>query len=245
MQDKAGQLFFHRCALCNEMVPFEAMASLILQQVGLSRGGLETQNAINALNKGSIHTGPLEVPTAAWQPAPLALLRTDGRAPIKASLKGAGVPIGAGQQTINDRSMVIAALSQHNYTAKMLIFGTGRDSRFWAHQVLWDKCWDVLLIDGPTGYLNTHPGRMASIYQAGQQVSRQARRGCGPIDVFVHDFDREVEREWAYLCLATNMRLLNYHDFLASQQSPINVRQSASHATSGVNGVYMAHFRWP
>ena len=111
--------------------------------------------------------------------------------------------------------------------------------------VLWDKCWDVLLIDGPTGYLNTHPGRMASIYQAGQQVSRQARRGCGPIDVFVHDFDREVEREWAYLCLATNMRLLNYHDFLASQQSPINVRQSASHATSGVNGVYMAHFRCP
>lgn len=133
MQDKAGQLFFHRCALCNNMVPVEAMASLILQQVGLSRGGLETRNAINALNKGSIHAGPLEVPTAAWQPAPLSLLRTDGRASIKASLKGAGVPIGAGQQTINDRSMVIAALSQHNYTAKMLIFGTGRDSRFWAH----------------------------------------------------------------------------------------------------------------
>ena len=131
MQDKAGQLFFHRCALCNNMVSVEAMASLILQQVGLSRGGLETRNAINALNKGSIHAGPLEVPTAAWQPAPLSLLRTDGRASIKASLKRAGVPIGAGQQTINDRSMVIAALSQHNYTAKMLIFGTGRDSRFW------------------------------------------------------------------------------------------------------------------
>ena len=92
MQDKAGQLFFHRCALCNNMVPVEAMASLILQQVGLSRGGLETRNAINALNKGSIHAGPLEVPTAAWQSAPLSLLRRDGRASIKASLKGAGVP---------------------------------------------------------------------------------------------------------------------------------------------------------
>lgn len=216
-------------------------------------------------------------------------------------MKAAGVPIGAGQQTINDRSMVIAALSQHNYTAKMLIFGTGRDSRFWAHHAnhgrtvflednqkwtridtslevhlvkyhsqpmkdwrqlafpffnttaltidgpadLWDECWDVMLIDGPKGYLNTHPGRMASIYQAGQQVSKQARSGCGPIDVFVHDFDRQVEREWAFLCLATDMRFLNYHDFLASQQSPINVRQSASHATSGVDGVYMAHFRWP
>ena len=302
MQDKAGQLFFHRCALCDEMMPVEAMASLILQQVGLSRGGLETQNAIDALNQGAIHAGPLEVPTAAWQPAPLPLLQTDRRASIiKASLKAAGVPIGAGQQTINDRSMVVAALSQHNYTAKMLIFGTGRDSRFWAHHAnhgrtvflednqkwaridtslevhlvkyhsqpmkdwrqlafpffnttaltidgpadLWDECWDVLLIDGPKGYLNTHPGRMASIYQAGQQVSKQARSGCGPIDVFVHDFDRQVEREWAFLCLATDMRFLNYHDFLASQQSPINVRQSASHATSGVDGVYMAHFRWP
>ena len=67
MQDKAGQLFFHRCALCNNMVPVEAMASLILQQVGLSRGGLETQNAINALNKGSIHTGPLIPLADRWE----------------------------------------------------------------------------------------------------------------------------------------------------------------------------------
>ena len=93
----------------------------------------------------------------------------------------------------------------------MLIFGTGRDSRFWAHHAnhgrtvflednekwaridtslevhlvkyhsqpmkdwrqlafpffnttaltidgpadLWDECWDVMLIDGPKGYLNT------------------------------------------------------------------------------------------
>ena len=75
------------------MVPVEAMASLILQQVGLSRGGLESQNAINALKKGSIHAGPLEVPTAAWQPAPLYLLQTDRRASIiKASFEGRWCP---------------------------------------------------------------------------------------------------------------------------------------------------------
>jgi uncharacterized protein (TIGR01627 family) len=50
--------------------------------------------------------------------------------------------------------------------------------------------WDVILVDGPAGYEDAHPGRMKSIYVASRLV---APGGC----VFVHDCDRPVERQFA------------------------------------------------
>ncbi len=50
-----------------------------------------------------------------------------------------------------------------------------------------DVAWDVILVDGPTGWLPEHPGRMQSIYAAASLSPRQG-------NVFVHDCDREVEQ---------------------------------------------------
>ena len=49
--------------------------------------------------------------------------------------------------------------------------------------------WNVILVDGPRGYLDSDPGRMKSIFHA----SVLAAVGT---DVFVHDCDREVERTY-------------------------------------------------
>ncbi|TVU01351.1 hypothetical protein EJB05_53194, partial [Eragrostis curvula] len=57
--------------------------------------------------------------------------------------------------------------------------------------------WDVVLVDGTTGYAPTRPGRMGAIYAAG------ARRRA-TTDVLVHDVDRPVEDRFsrAFLCEA-------------------------------------------
>ena len=59
--------------------------------------------------------------------------------------------------------------------------------------------WDVILIDGPAGYEDNTPGRMKSIYES----SRLIKQGGS---IFVHDQEREVEREYGdrYL-LQTNV----------------------------------------
>lgn len=49
--------------------------------------------------------------------------------------------------------------------------------------------WDVILVDGPRGYEDAHPGRMQSIYAASLLVARSGR-------VFVHDCDRPVESQY-------------------------------------------------
>jgi glucuronoxylan 4-O-methyltransferase len=51
--------------------------------------------------------------------------------------------------------------------------------------------WDVILVDGPTGFADECPGRMQSIYTA----ARLARQGAAA-EVIVHDCDREVERSY-------------------------------------------------
>jgi hypothetical protein len=53
-----------------------------------------------------------------------------------------------------------------------------------------ETAWDVVLVDGPAGYENGTPGRMKSIYEASRLVKPNGR-------IFLHDQEREVEREYA------------------------------------------------
>jgi uncharacterized protein (TIGR01627 family) len=68
---------------------------------------------------------------------------------------------------------------------------------------LYDVAWDVVLVDGPHGYAEGSPGRMAAIYSA----AVMARTKGTETDVLVHDFQREVESVCAreFLCEENRM----------------------------------------
>jgi len=63
--------------------------------------------------------------------------------------------------------------------------------------IVYEKNWDVIVVDGPSGDSTESPGRMATIYTA----SVLARGGDGS-DVLVHDVDRMIEKwfSWEFLC---------------------------------------------
>ncbi|GAB4860336.1 hypothetical protein Ancab_035494 [Ancistrocladus abbreviatus] len=65
---------------------------------------------------------------------------------------------------------------------------------------VYNKEWDVILIDGPKGYFPEAPGRMAAIYTAA--VIAKFRRRPGVTHVILHDVDRRVEKAYAerFLC---------------------------------------------
>ncbi|RZS07647.1 hypothetical protein BHM03_00038550, partial [Ensete ventricosum] len=65
---------------------------------------------------------------------------------------------------------------------------------------VYEREWDVVMIDAPKGYFPSAPGRMAAIYSA--TVMARGRRGEGDTDVFLHDVDRKVEKAYGleFLC---------------------------------------------
>ncbi|KAH9618254.1 hypothetical protein KSS87_015542 [Heliosperma pusillum] len=65
---------------------------------------------------------------------------------------------------------------------------------------VYEREWDVIMIDAPMGYFKEAPGRMSAIYSAA--VMARARTGVGSTHVFVHDADRKVEKSFAreFLC---------------------------------------------
>lgn len=65
---------------------------------------------------------------------------------------------------------------------------------------VYDREWDVVMIDAPKGYFPKAPGRMGAIYTVA--VMARGRRGAGETDVFLHDVDRPVEKKYAmeFLC---------------------------------------------
>ncbi|KAF5801938.1 putative glucuronoxylan 4-O-methyltransferase [Helianthus annuus] len=66
--------------------------------------------------------------------------------------------------------------------------------------VVYDKEWDMIMIDAPRGYFKEAPGRMSAIYTAA--VMARNRKGSGVTHVFLHDVDRRVEKSYAeeFLC---------------------------------------------
>jgi uncharacterized protein (TIGR01627 family) len=66
---------------------------------------------------------------------------------------------------------------------------------------VYDRDWDVIMIDAPRGYFPSAPGRMAVIYSAA--VMARGRKKAGVTHVFLHDVDREVEKLYAkeFLCM--------------------------------------------
>lgn len=65
---------------------------------------------------------------------------------------------------------------------------------------VYDKEWDLIMIDAPRGYFPEAPGRMAAIFSAA--VMARARVRPGVTHVFLHDVDRRVEKVYAeeFLC---------------------------------------------
>lgn len=66
--------------------------------------------------------------------------------------------------------------------------------------VVYDKEWDIIMIDAPRGYFAEAPGRMGAIYSAA--VMARNRKKAGVTHVFLHDVDRKVEKAYAeeFLC---------------------------------------------
>ncbi|MED6180471.1 hypothetical protein PIB30_010687 [Stylosanthes scabra] len=65
---------------------------------------------------------------------------------------------------------------------------------------VYEREWDLVMIDAPRGYFAEAPGRMAAIFSAA--VMARGRKGSGVTHVFLHDVDRRVEKLYAeeFLC---------------------------------------------
>lgn len=65
---------------------------------------------------------------------------------------------------------------------------------------VYEREWDVIMIDAPRGWFPEAPGRMAAIFSAA--VMARQRKGSGVTHVYLHDVDRKVEKMFAeeFLC---------------------------------------------
>lgn len=129
--------------------------------------------------------------------------------------------------TVCRRSPELSALRVHYDTVR-------RDWRELLHQedrlkmtlppTVMEQPWDVILVDGPRGYDDGHPGRMQSIFMASLLVRRP--KGV----VFVHDCERMVERTYSARFLSggdlfRQVGNLNAYRMRDAPRSPADARQ--------------------
>lgn len=71
---------------------------------------------------------------------------------------------------------------------------------------VYEREWDVIMIDAPRGYAPEQPGRMAAIFSAA--VMARSRKRAGNTHVFLHDVERKVEDTFAkeFLCMKYKVR---------------------------------------
>ncbi|KAJ6307652.1 hypothetical protein OIU76_017449 [Salix suchowensis] len=79
-----------------------------------------------------------------------------------------------------------------NYKCKLALTGLPDE--------VYEKEWDLIMIDAPRGYFPEAPGRMAAIFSA--VVMARGRKGSGVTHVYLHDVNRRVEKMFAeeFLC---------------------------------------------
>ncbi|XP_074294211.1 arabinogalactan O-methyltransferase 1-like [Silene latifolia] len=65
---------------------------------------------------------------------------------------------------------------------------------------VYEKEWDVIMIDAPRGWEPEHPGRMAPIFS--MPMMARGRTRAGNTHIYLHDVDRHVEKTYAmeFLC---------------------------------------------
>lgn len=70
---------------------------------------------------------------------------------------------------------------------------------------VYDKEWDMIMIDAPRGYFPEAPGRMGAIFTAAIMAKRRVKPGV--TQVFLHDVERRVEKLYAkeFLCMGNKV----------------------------------------
>lgn len=79
---------------------------------------------------------------------------------------------------------------------------------------LYELDWDVILVDGPRGYWPEGPGSISAIFTAGV-LARSKKGGNHKTHVFVHDYNREVERVSSEEFLCKENLVKSSNDLLA------------------------------
>lgn len=82
----------------------------------------------------------------------------------------------------------------HSSRCKLALTGLPR--------AVYNKRWDIIVVDGPSGSEPDQPGRMSAIYTAGLIGRIKKKSDMNPTDVIVHNVNRTVERwfAWEFLC---------------------------------------------
>lgn len=90
--------------------------------------------------------------------------------------------------------------------------------------------WDVIVVDGPNGNSDNAPGRMLSISAA----SRLGRSKLGA-DIFIHDFDREVEQVYARRYFGWDEKIKAFDKlihFQTKRKEPLKILFATTHSYS-------------
>ncbi|KAI3669795.1 hypothetical protein L6452_41206 [Arctium lappa] len=93
---------------------------------------------------------------------------------------------------------------------------------------LYELDWDVILVDGPRGYWPEGPGSISAIFTA-SVLARSKKGGNNKTHVFVHDYNREVERVSSEEFLCKENLVKSSKDLLAHFVVERVVEESGSH----------------